>query len=365
MVRRVLLAALLAFQGMLPAGAAAPAASAVPPAAAALQAVPGAEEVLPEGPPLLDGVPYLELRGTRVRVWCVPADTLMGARVLEVLEGQAPLPGLPAGVPRGVVAVVAHTPRAFDEAAGGAVPEWRAGVALPARSLMVLPSGEGRRLLDPEGRRTLRHEWAHLGLHQAVEGLRIPRWFDEGYAQWASGGWDAGDSWRLRVLLAMGRAPELDSLTLAWPRERAEAETAYLLAASAVTYLVGESGARGVELLVERWREQASFETALRATFGVTSGQFEEHWRRHVRQRYGWLFVLSRSAVFWMALALALLFMARARQGRNRERMARLRAAELPDQPAYWDAPGAGPAEEGGPAEPEGGGPGDPRGTEG
>jgi hypothetical protein len=97
-------------------------------------------------------------------------------------------------------------------------------------------------------------------------------------------------------------------------------------------------------LFLARWRDGRSFDDALRATFGVTPGQFEEDWRRHVKKRYGWLFVASRSAVFWMLLALVLLFMARTRQERNRSRMARLRAGEAPDLPAYWE----------GPAEPEG-----------
>jgi hypothetical protein len=295
-------------------------------------------------PDTLDGAAYREIVGSDIRVRFAPRDSLVAPRVMAVLEGQLPLPGLPDELPTDVSVVLAHTPRAFDEATGGRVPEWRAGVAIPSLGLLVVPTGEGPRILDPEGRRTLRHEWAHLGLHQHLDGLRPPRWFDEGYAQWASGGWDATEAWRLRVLLALGRAPPLDSLTLAWPRDRASADAAYLLAASAVTFLVGDSGERGVEVLLSRWKESRSFDTGLRLTFGVTTGQFEEDWRRHVRERYGWLFVLSHSAIFWMLLALSLLFMARIRQVRNRERMARLRADEVPDRPEFWAKEGPGPA---------------------
>ncbi|NJD19874.1 MAG: hypothetical protein FIA95_11420, partial [Gemmatimonadetes bacterium] len=282
----------------------------------------------------LDGARYAGLRGRRAVVRFTAPDSLVARRVLGVLDGQPPLPGLAPDVPGGITAVLAHTPDALDEITGGQVPEWRAGVAIPELGLLVVPTGEGPRILDPGGLRVLRHEWAHLGLHQALGGLRIPRWFDEGYAQWASGGWDASDAWRLRILLAVGGAPPLDSLSLAWPRERGSAEGAYLLAASAVSFLLEGSGERGLALLMARWREGRSFDGALRATFGVTTGQFEEDWRRHVRKRYGWLFVASRSAVFWMLLALVLLFMARTRQARNRARMARLRAGEVPDAPA-------------------------------
>jgi hypothetical protein len=95
-------------------------------------------------------------------------------------------------------------------------------------------------------------------------------------------------------------------------------------------------GERGLELFFERWSSERSFDAALRATFGVTPGQFEEDWKRHVRSRYGWLLVLSHSAVLWSFLAFVLLLMVRARRTRNREKLARLRAGELPERPAYW-----------------------------
>jgi hypothetical protein len=170
-------------------------------------------------------------------------------------------------------------------------------------------------------------------------GLRIPRWFDEGYAQWASGGFDASEAWRLRVLIALGRAPPLDSLALTWPDSREEARSAYLLAASAVALLLEPAGERGLTLFFERWRAAGSFDDALRRTFGATPGQFEEDWKRHVRSRYGWLLVLSRSAALWAIMALVLLVMARVRRSRNRERFARLRASELPEAPAFWIEP--------------------------
>jgi hypothetical protein len=103
-----------------------------------------------------------------------------------------------------------------------------------------------------------------------------------------------------------------------------------------VEYLIRESGERGLRIFLERWRSGRSFDRAMRTTYGLTLGQFEEDWKGYVRKRYGWLFVLSHSSVFWLTLAVALLLMVRIRRGRNREAMARLRAGEPPDRPAYW-----------------------------
>jgi peptidase MA superfamily protein len=288
-------------------------------------------------PETLDGVPYLSIEGRRVRVFFSPRDSLVARRVRSLLDDQPRLPGLPEGVPTGVQVVLAHSSVAFDEITGGTVPEWRAGVAMPASNTLVMPTGEGVSVVAGEGLRTLRHEWAHLGLSADLGDLRIPRWFNEGYAQWASGGFDVAGAWRLRVLIAAGRAPAMDSLELRWPAGRQEARTAYLLAASAVTYLLETGGERGLRLFLDRWKAQRSFETAFRDTFGLTVSQFEEDWGRHVKDRYGWLFLMSHSSVFWLVLALVLLFMVRGRQAYDRQRLAKLRASEIPDAPAYWD----------------------------
>jgi hypothetical protein len=320
--------------------------SATPALVAVLAHLLGPPSLTAQLPDTLAGERYLQREGVRATVRFVRSDSLLAERVLKLVHEQTPLPGLPDSLPDRVTLVIAHGPEAFDELTGGVVPEWRAGVAIPSQSLFVVPSAEGRSLVDAEGRRTLRHEWAHLGLHDYLGDLRVPRWFDEGYAQWASGGFDAMGAWRLRVLLALGRAPPMDSLSLRWPSDREEARTAYLLAASAVTYLLEPSGERGLEIFLERWREQRSFDAALLETFGVTPDRLEQDWARHVRARYGWLFVLSHSAIFWTALALVLLFMMRTRRKRNREKLARLRASEPPDQPAYWvvDEAPPGPA---------------------
>lgn len=291
-------------------------------------------------PDTLDGRPYDSITGARATLFFSPADSLVAERVGEIVEGWPALPGLPVTMPEDPRIVLAHSPTAFDQMTGGVVPEWRAGVAIPSANTLIVPTGEGVRVVDGEGLRTLRHEWAHLGLHGYLGDLRAPRWFDEGYAQWASGGFDAAGAWRLRVLMALGRAPPMDSLELRWPAGREEARIAYLLAASAVTYLLEAGGERGLRLFLDRWREARSFDSAFRETFGLTPGQFEEDWQRHVRRRYGWLFVLSHSALFWLVLALVLLFMVRGRQARNREKLARLRAGEIPDSPAYWAMPG-------------------------
>jgi len=285
------------------------------------------------------GPAYDTLRDSsdRIRVLHTAPAADRARALLDYFSGMAPLPGLPVGVPREAEIVLAPSEKAFASAAGGRVPEWGAAVAVPSETRSVLPGyGSDRgRWNEPH---TLRHEWAHLGLHGYLEGLRIPRWISEGYAEWASGGWAWTQSWKLRVALA-GRGGSLDSLALSWPRGRTAAESAYLLAGSAVEYLASSTSERGLEIFFRRWRETGDFQNSFRQTFGVTTGQFEEDWKKYVKRRYGWLFVLSHSAVFWALLALSSFLLWRIRRHRNRLKMASLRAREIPDRPAYWLPP--------------------------
>src|SRR5690606_15492882 len=149
---------------------------------------------------------------------------------------------------------------------------------------------------------TLRHELAHLALNDALPGI-IPRWFDEGYATWVSGEWDESSGWQIRFAILRGQAPVLDSLTLASPRGEPRARLAYLLSASAVRHLATRSGEPAFTAFFDAWRELGSYDAALRATYQMTPGQFEDEWRAMVRNRYGWLLALSQTGVFWLAIA--------------------------------------------------------------
>ena len=95
-----------------------------------------------------------------------------------------------------------------------------------------------------------------------------------------------GDAWRLRVLLALGRTPPMDSLSLRrWPtgREEAQHRLPPLSQRGHVPARAGRESAGWPSSSIADGAPEASFEGAMRETFGVTQDQFEEQWKRHVR----------------------------------------------------------------------------------
>lgn len=285
--------------------------------------VPALQQSIPAGP-------------TTIHFWS--GQEALAERLARRVAEAPPLPALPEDVlERGPVDIyLAPDAERWDSLTGGSVPHWGAGVADPFAGVIVLPTYDWVRTPLHTVHQTLRHELAHVGLQRFLGAARSPRWFTEGYAQWAAGQWDWDSAWRLRLALASRRAPPLDSLTLDWPVGAADARIAYLLSASAVAYLVDRSGERGLRVFLERWRAEQDFDTAFRAVYGRTMGQFEEDWRRHVRSTYGWGVILSHSMFFWGIAAIVLLVLFAVRRRRDRQRLETLRANELPDDPAYW-----------------------------
>jgi len=263
-----------------------------------------------------------------VRVEYAPRQRGLAREVMAAARTPVRFPGMGlVSVPESTTIVLAADAAAFRAATGGGAPEWAGGVAIPDLRRIVLPAYPAAHVREEDRGTVLRHEVAHLVLNERMPGI-VPRWFDEGYAEVASGGWDVESAWQLRLAFVTGGTPPLDSLNLDWPRGEREARLAYLLSATAVDYLRRRGGERGMELLFANWREQKELEAALRTTFGITFGQFEDEWRRDVRTRYGWLALLSNMAVIWLVATALVLAAWIPRRRRNRRKLAGMDAEE-------------------------------------
>jgi hypothetical protein len=173
----------------------------------------------------------------------------------------------------------------LDSLTSGQAPAWGAAVALPGVRTILLRADQG------DLYRTLRHELAHLALHQAVQ-VRVPVWFDEGYASWAAGEWDRLDVLSVNLEVVRGGVPDLRGLDGALRGSASAADAAYALAMSAVVELARRNPSRSIEPLMARLAGGEDFEAAVLATTGLTLSQFDIEWRRTIRRRY--------SAVTWV-----------------------------------------------------------------
>jgi hypothetical protein len=254
-----------------------------------------------------------------------------------------------AGLPPGVLQLgtpvhvyLAPDPARWDSLTGGHAPEWGAGIALPHASTIVIPGFVSARTDTHDLPQILRHELTHIALHRFTGSTHVPRWFDEGYAMWSAGQFDADAGWNLRLAFVTRRAPPLDSISLDWPSLATDARLAYLLSATAVRYLYTLGSPATFQRFLAAVRQHASFEQALRDVYVLSSSQFERQWRQHVKRQFGWLQLIGQTTFIWLVLTLAVVVLFAIRRRRDRRKLAMLRESELPDEPAYWkvqDAP--------------------------
>jgi hypothetical protein len=279
----------------------------------------------------------LAIRADSLQVVFWEGQEGLARRTLAAATAPLPLPGIPGDhkLIRGTI-YLAPSQEILDSLTGGRVPHWAAGVAIPSQRRIVLPAyGPSRSPLD-DPVVVLRHELAHLALNAYLP-RPIPRWFDEGYATWVSGGLDESSGWQIRFAFLLGRGPPLDSLTLAWPRQEGRARLAYLLSASAVRHMATRSSDRAFGALLTSWRDLGTLDAAIRSTYQMTLGQFEKEWAAVVKRRYGWLLAISQIGAFWFVITLLLLVLGSIRKRRDTEKLARMEAEEKLLPP--WEEP--------------------------
>jgi hypothetical protein len=267
----------------------------------------------------------VRLESSRFTVVAYPRDEQLAKSLLAAAVANDTFPGLARPSERVVIAI-APDRRTFREWIGPTVPEWGAAVAFPQSNRIVM---QGRAAGSEAGNpiEVLRHELAHLALHEAL-GDVPPRWFDEGYASYAANevGRDAVLGANLALLLR--GMPPLDSLDLGFEGGSFRAEGSYALAYRAVAELAALDRERGLTLFFRYWKETGRFDRAVRDAYGITQARFEEIWQRRTRRRYGGLALFADLSVAAAVTLFLVLPFYVVRRRRDRLRMAALVRAD-------------------------------------
>jgi hypothetical protein len=225
-------------------------------------------------------------------------------------------PGIGRRSPGPLHLIIVPDGRHLDSLSSGRAPKWGAAVALPGARTILLRADQG------DLYQTLRHELAHLALHQAVR-VRVPLWFDEGYASWAAGEWSRLEGLELNVAVVRGRVPDLRSLDGALRGSASTAGAAYALAASAVTELARRNPSGSLNPLMAQLMDGRDFEASVLATTGMSISQFDAEWRKSVRRRYSWItWILAGGG--WGILALGVWLLVKVRKRADLPRRAAL-----------------------------------------
>lgn len=254
-----------------------------------------------------------------------PTERALAKSLLDEAVRTDTFPGLPRPRQRVLVAL-APDRRRFREWVGPSAPEWGAAIAFPESQRIVLQGrSAGSDAGDP--REVVRHELAHLALHESLGDLP-PHWFDEGYASYSAREWNREDALAANIALAVRGTPTFDALDDLFGAGSMSAQNGYALAYRAVVELAALDTARGLAPFFDAWRREGSMDRAMRSAYGMTLAGFEQRWRQRTRRRYGALALVGDVTVAGLLLLVLVVPLYVARRQRDKRRLAALVAAD-------------------------------------
>ncbi|MEW6664238.1 MAG: hypothetical protein AB1512_03310 [Thermodesulfobacteriota bacterium] len=169
--------------------------------------------------------------------------------------------------------------------------------AVPARGLIVVDCSRADR--EPfTMEETLKHELTHLLTHHFVGGREIPKWLDEGLAQWVSGG--LGEVVRnlktslLEEAVLSGRLMGMRSLSGSFPRSENALLLAYEESEDLVGHIIRQHGMAGVIRILQHLKTGEEWEDAVQKGLGVPFDDLERSWQDRLQRRKSWFMFLSR-----------------------------------------------------------------------
>lgn len=192
--------------------------------------------------------------------------------------------------------------RLVQEWSGSPLPSQVLGVALPAHAMLFVRGGYSSSMGSFET--TLIHEVAHLVIHRKRQ-ARIPRWFDEGVATWASGfSLSAEQESYLSFLARVGSLYRLESLEHRFPRAHTPTTIAYQQSYLLITYLAERYGQESIPRLLDLFEGGASTTVALETIVKISADRLEEDFQSWVLRRRSLLGALASVVNLWTVSAL-------------------------------------------------------------
>lgn len=205
------------------------------------------------------------------------------------------------------------------------------GVTTDAGSAVVILAERTPSYPDGGLEEVLAHEVAHVLIHRASGGRRVPRWFDEGVAMLAGRSWRLRDQTELAWGLLSGPRVPLWKLDDLFQGDRGDVERGYALAGTLVQDLLERYGPAVPRIVLARLAQGDTFGEAMRGATGATLIDIGEGFYARQGTLRRWIPILTSTAVLWFGISL-LAIVAGIRKRRRR--------AELEEEAGEGEAEG-------------------------
>jgi len=180
--------------------------------------------------------------------------------------------------------------------------------AVPAAHLIVMDYSKMERT-PFDLRATLEHELCHLLLHENIGASFLPKWLDEGTAQWVAGTADiiaTGEKDILKQAVLSGNLLRLKDISINFPEQPRAILLAYEESRSFTEFIVHEYGAGKFLSVLDGLHKKMAVEQAVQGNLSIGLDVLEENWRRSLLRSYSWQAYLA-DHLYWVLFFLAAL----------------------------------------------------------
>ncbi len=171
-------------------------------------------------------------------------------------------------------------------------------VAVPQKNLIVIDNSKMN--VHPFTLEiTLKHELCHLMLHHHISEGNLPKWLNEGIAQWSSGGIAEiimGESRDvLKQASLSGEFISLRGLTDKFPEDKKAVLLAYEESKSIVEYITREFGVSGLLQVLNYLKNGYDVDAAIFKGLSVPFYELENRWHDYLQKRTTWFTYFSNN----------------------------------------------------------------------
>ncbi len=182
---------------------------------------------------------------------------------------------------------------------GERVPGWAVGTAYASRNAIFIMQPHGVKLQYNDIREVVTHEYIHVAVGNYLEEVDVPRWLDEGLADFVGG----ERSWTAPVTLGTasitGRLIPLAALKNYWPQSAEKAKLAYAQASDFAAFIEREYGPGAIKRLLKLAHSTGDLDAAFRSVTGKGVYELEKEWIEKVARYYKWIPLLSGGLTLW------------------------------------------------------------------
>ena len=197
-------------------------------------------------------------------------------------------------------------------------PEWAVGLSLTGkRTVLVLNNvGKDGKLVNTA--QTFEHELAHVAIDMARGAYPVPRWFNEGFAQYHANEWTLENSELVARSAASGVLTPMSDLTRSFPSHHNSTNIAYAQSHHFVRTLVDRYGEEVFGKILEQVRAGETFSVAFSMATGDDFETQTKEWSINLGKNSSMLSVFADGTVLFFGASLLFILAWGVRRRRSR-----------------------------------------------